>query len=135
MFSSVQFRLYSVSVLLSKRHKWSAAPISACLRRGPRGCFCSECCTGSESVAAPRLNCSLPPTHQHRARVWRGRKCCFSSLRYDPSPDRESNPIYQLRRRVLKYIAVCFEALIEKTTKKGQLPHYDTFSSKIKPHI
>jgi len=50
--------------------------------RGPRGCFRSECRTGGKSVAAPRVNCSLSPTHQRRARGWTGHKCRFSSLRY-----------------------------------------------------
>ena len=79
----VQFRLYSVSLLLSERHEWPAAPITACLRRGPRGCFCNEKLavnaakaaawptaqagtsqrqdTGGESVVAPVVNCSLAP--------------------------------------------------------------------------
>jgi len=38
----------------------SAPPISTCLRRGPRDYFRSECCTGGESVAAPRVE--LPHT-------------------------------------------------------------------------
>jgi len=37
--SVVQFSLYSASVLFSGYHEWSPVPISACLRRGPRGCF------------------------------------------------------------------------------------------------
>ena len=48
-------------------HKWSATPISAYLRRGPRGYFRSECCIGGESVAAQRVNCFLAPIHQRPA--------------------------------------------------------------------
>ena len=47
---------YTRFVLLPECHGWSAAPGSACLCRGPRGCFCSECCTNGESVAAPRVS-------------------------------------------------------------------------------
>ena len=62
--NKVQFSLYSVFVLLSECHEWSAAPISAFLRRGPRSCLRSECCTGGESMeAASRVNW-LPCTHQ-----------------------------------------------------------------------
>ena len=49
----------------------------------PRGYFRSECCTGGESLAAPRVNFILAPAHQRRARGWTGRKHRFSSLRYD----------------------------------------------------
>ena len=52
---------------IPERHEWSAAPISAYLRRGPRGYFRSKCCIGGESVAAQRVNCFLAPIHQHRA--------------------------------------------------------------------
>jgi len=47
----------------------SAAPISACLRRGPRGHCRSEWCTGDESMAAPRVNLSLhsPINIEHEA--------------------------------------------------------------------
>ena len=79
---SIQFRLYSVSVLLSQCHEWSAGPISACLRRELRGCFRSEFCAGGESVAAPRVNCSLATIHRRWARGWTGHKYRFSSLRY-----------------------------------------------------
>jgi len=48
---------------LSDCHEWSPAPISACLRHGPRSYFCSECCNGGESTVAPRVNRSLAPTH------------------------------------------------------------------------
>jgi len=34
--------------LSSECHEWSAAPISACLRRGPIGYFRNECCTGGK---------------------------------------------------------------------------------------
>jgi len=46
---SVSFTLETV--LLLECHQWSAAPISACLRRAPRGCFRGERCTGSEQRA------------------------------------------------------------------------------------
>jgi len=75
-------------VLLSECHEWSAAPISACLRRGPRSYFRSECCTGGESMAAPRVNCFLAPIHQRRAQGWTGRKYRFSSLRCGPTGNR-----------------------------------------------
>jgi len=54
-------------------------PISAFFHRGPRGYFRSECCTGGESMAVPRENCSLTPIHQRRARGRTGRKYHFSS--------------------------------------------------------
>ena len=38
-FSSLQFRVYFIFRLLSECHEWSAAPISACLCRGPRAFF------------------------------------------------------------------------------------------------
>ena len=63
-------------------HELSAAPIPACLRRGPRGCFRSECYTGSESVAAPRVSCLLAPTHQRRAPGWTRHKYFFSTRRF-----------------------------------------------------
>jgi len=61
-----QFRLYSVSVLLSECHVLSAAPVSSCSRRGPRSYFRSECCTGGKSVAAPQES---NPVCQHWWRV------------------------------------------------------------------
>jgi len=48
-----------VFLLLSEGEGWSSVPISACLRRGPRGYFRSECCTGGESMAEPRVYRSL----------------------------------------------------------------------------
>jgi len=53
MFHDTRFELQS------KCHEWSATPISAYLRRGPRGYFRSECCTGGESMAAPRVKFPL----------------------------------------------------------------------------
>jgi len=50
-------------VLLVECHEWSAASISTYLHRGPRGYFRSECCTGGESVAAPRVKLYLAPIH------------------------------------------------------------------------
>jgi len=40
------------------------------MRRGPRGRFRSEDCTGGESMAALRMNCSLRPpiSAEHEAR-------------------------------------------------------------------
>jgi len=55
--------IYTLVVFPLECHEWSAAPISTYLRRGPRGCFSSGCCTGGESVAAPRLNCFIAPIH------------------------------------------------------------------------
>jgi len=43
------------------------ALISACFHSEPCGCFCSECCTGGELMAALRVNHSFAPIHQHRA--------------------------------------------------------------------
>jgi len=63
---SVQFRLLLVSLLLrnlTTGHEWSSSSISAYLRRGPRGCFQSEYCIGGEFMTAPRVNCSLAPSH------------------------------------------------------------------------
>jgi len=84
---AVQFRIYSLSVLLTMCHEWSAAPISTCLRRVPRGCFHNEFFHGGESTAAQRVNCcerawTLAPTHQCQARGWTTRKNGFSSLRF-----------------------------------------------------
>jgi len=42
---------YTCFVFPLECHEWSAAPISAYWRRGPRSYFCSECCTGGESIA------------------------------------------------------------------------------------
>ena len=36
------------------------------LRRGPRGCLRSECCSSGESMTAPRVKLSLAPIHQPR---------------------------------------------------------------------
>jgi len=58
-----QFRLYPLLYSFAECHGGSAAPISTYLRRGPRGCFRSECCTGGESMTAPRVNCFLAPSH------------------------------------------------------------------------
>jgi len=44
-----------VYVLLECR-RWSAAPISVCLHRGPGGCFRSELCAGGEPMAAAPMN-------------------------------------------------------------------------------
>ena len=60
--------LYSL-LYSSKCHEWSAAPISTCLRRGPRGCFRSDCWACGESMSAPRVNRFLythPPTQNTR---------------------------------------------------------------------
>jgi len=57
--TSVQFRLYSVSVLLSLV---SATPISASMR----GYFRSECCTAGES---PHVSCSLAPMNAEAAQA------------------------------------------------------------------
>jgi len=56
--------VYTYFRTLSECHKWFAAPISSCSRSGPRGCFRSECCTGGESIAAPRMNRFIAPIHQ-----------------------------------------------------------------------
>jgi len=45
----------SVFVFLSECHEWSAAPISACLRREPCGYLRSECCVDGESVKANQV--------------------------------------------------------------------------------
>ena len=58
---------YGPGLVCQKR---SAAPISACLHRGPRGYIRSECCAGGESMAAPRVNFVLGHTYQRRARGW-----------------------------------------------------------------
>jgi len=42
--------------------EWFAAPLSARLRRGSRGCYRSEC-TGGEPMAAPRVKLFLA-THK-----------------------------------------------------------------------
>jgi len=44
-----------------KKLMWSAAPVSAYLRRGPSGYFRSECCAGDETMAAQRVKHSLHP--------------------------------------------------------------------------
>jgi len=53
---TAQFSFVYTRFLLSECHEWSAVPIAACLRIGPRGCFRSECCTAGEPMAAPRMN-------------------------------------------------------------------------------
>jgi len=58
--SSVSFIL--AFSLLAEWHEWSAQPVST-LRRGTRGHVRSECFMSGESMPAPRVNCSLPPSH------------------------------------------------------------------------
>ena len=58
MFSLVLLYLQSLAAFLSECQEWSTAPISAFMRRGPRGCFCNEFCTGEEgggAIAVPRV--------------------------------------------------------------------------------
>ena len=44
------------------------APTSACSRRGPRGFFHSECCSGGKLMTAPRVNRLLASTNaEHEA--------------------------------------------------------------------
>jgi len=74
---AVQFRWYSASALPPERHKSSAAPTSAYLRRGPLSYFRSECCTGGESMTA------------HEAGHW------ANLFKSSARPDRESNPACQ----------------------------------------
>ena len=77
------------------RRDWSGqqAPISAYLRRGPRGYFR----TGGETMAALRLNCSRAhSSHQRRAPGWAGCRFCLSSHRHDPTANRT-----KLQRRAL----------------------------------
>jgi len=54
--------LFVLTFSIWEDHKWSAAPIPACLRRGPRGSFHSECCADGDSKAAPHLNWFIAPT-------------------------------------------------------------------------
>jgi len=52
-YGAVQFSFVILAfVFLSECYLWSVAPISACWRRGPRGCFRRECCTDGTSMAA-----------------------------------------------------------------------------------
>jgi len=67
--------------------EWSAVPVAGCLRRGPRGFFRSECCTGGKTMPAPCVNRSIAPTNQRQVRGRTGRKC-FSSVRCDPTGNR-----------------------------------------------
>jgi len=55
LFYSFVYSLWSVTSGLP-------GPISACLRRGPRGCFRNECCIAGESTTAPRLDRFLAPS-------------------------------------------------------------------------
>ena len=73
-------------VLLSECHEWSAASISACLRREPRGCLRIECRSVGKSMAAPHMNCSVQGKYWYRGLI--GRKYCFSSFRHDPGGNR-----------------------------------------------
>jgi len=53
-----------IFVPLAECHEWSAAPSDNCFRHWSRGCFCSQCCIGCESMAVPRVNLYLdPPTN------------------------------------------------------------------------
>jgi len=83
----VQFHLYLVSVHLLECRKWSAVPISACLRCGPRSCFHNECCTGCKSMAASHLNCSFALTHDP-SMPSTGCKYHFFCVRFDPVKNR-----------------------------------------------
>jgi len=94
---SVKFCYNLLSVLLLECLEWSAVPIMipTCLRRGLHGCFfCSECCTGGESTAAPRVKYSLAHTHQRQARGCIGHKYCFSCVQV--WPNQKLNLVYQL---------------------------------------
>ena len=82
---SLQFTSsYVIFILHSKCQGWSAAPISACLRRGPGDCFRSECCIDDVSMTALRVNRALHP-HWCRTRGWTSRKYRFPSFRRDPT--------------------------------------------------
>ena len=97
--NSVHFHLYLVSVLLSECDEWSAAPISAYLRRGPRGYFRSECCTSGESVTAPRVNRSVHSTLNTEHEAGQATSTVFMSSVW---PDRGSNQAYQLWCRIAR---------------------------------
>jgi len=59
--SSVQFPSCSVLYSFGEPRVVCGTHLPLLAPRGSRGCFRSECCTGGESVAAPRMNCSLHP--------------------------------------------------------------------------
>ena len=75
--------LYAL-VLLSECHEWYAAPASACLRRGPCGCFAVRWWRSQRQHCAWTVSLHPPSNAEHEAgqaaTVW---------------PDRESNPAYQ----------------------------------------
>jgi len=58
------------------------------LRRGPRYFFHTECCTGGDSMGAPRVSRFLAPTHPRRARGWTEPNYRFSSLPYNLTANR-----------------------------------------------
>jgi len=64
------------------------APTSACLWRGLRDDFSSECCTGGEPMAASHVNRFLASIYSELSTRWPDRKYCFSSLSYDQTRNR-----------------------------------------------
>ena len=65
--------------------------MSAYLRRGPRDNFLSECCTGGESVTAPRVNRSVHSTLNTEHEAGQATSTVFMSSVW---PCRESNPAF-----------------------------------------
>ena len=52
-----------------------------------------SCCIDDETMAAPRVICSLAPSHQRWARGWTGGMCRLSNLRYDPTGNQARNQL------------------------------------------
>jgi len=73
------FNLFSRKKMLNALFALSQVVCGACLRlHAPRG---TRLLTGGESMTAPRMKCSLAPTHQRWAWGYKtGCKYCFASL-------------------------------------------------------
>jgi len=87
-FSKTSVFSFVYTLLLSSLRNVTSGlrrPSPLTLRRGPRGYFRSECCTGGESVAQPRVNSSLclpimPSTRLDRSQVTFPLSCACAVL-------------------------------------------------------
>ena len=104
-FHDSSISLYSISVLFLVCHGWSAAPVFACLRRGPRGCFHSECYIGRDLMVHCAWTVSLlPPINaEHEAgQALNTLFQVFSMTRTGIEPSLPGVPLYRFHGRWTK---------------------------------
>ena len=115
--SDVQFSLIYASVQCTFRR------VMSCPRRpSPLACAVGHTDTFVVNAAlmVSHLNHFLAPTHQRQVRGWTGRKCRFSSFRYDPARDRTSgvaSPNFFLGGKMFDFRRItlfCFEKRFSK---------------------